>query len=105
MAQMTAQEAAALIARLESLASNPPREILLDDSLRRKLRESAKNFSIAMEMPGDTIHRLGNTALQVSMARVGKDTKLFEILAGSEHPMNCGELAKKTGFDPVLLGM
>jgi hypothetical protein len=37
------------------------------------------------------------------MARVGTDTKLFEIIAASDSPLTCGELAEKTGVDPVLM--
>jgi hypothetical protein len=60
MAQITADEASALVAKLESLTNNPPSEILKNDSLRRKLREASKNLSIAMEKPGDTVHRIAN---------------------------------------------
>jgi hypothetical protein len=61
MTQMSAQEATALIEKLEHLTENPSQDVLADSSIRRRLREAAKNFSIALEMPGDTVHRIGNT--------------------------------------------
>jgi hypothetical protein len=61
MSSLTVEEVTALIAKLESLTKNPPSSILSNDSLRRKLREAGKDFSIAMEAPGDTVHRIGNT--------------------------------------------
>lgn len=62
---MTIDEATALISRLEYLTKNPPEHVLADSSVRRKLREAAKNFSIALEMPGDTVHRIGNTVSKI----------------------------------------
>jgi hypothetical protein len=61
MTQMTVDEAKALIAKLEYFTENPPQDVLAVDSIRRSLREAAKNFGIALEMPGDTVHRIGNT--------------------------------------------
>ena len=60
MTQMTIEEATALISKLERLADSPPSDVIADSAMRRKLREAAKNLSIALEMPGDTVHRIGN---------------------------------------------
>jgi len=34
---------------------------LHDDGLRRRLREAGRKLGVAMEIPGDTIHRIINT--------------------------------------------
>lgn len=53
------EEVKALIAKLEQFTNAPPQDI--DDSTRIKLREASKNLSIAVEMHGDTVHRIGNS--------------------------------------------
>ena len=57
---MTVEEAMTLANKLESLAERPHPGVTADSSVRMRLREAAKNFSIALEMPGDTVHRIGN---------------------------------------------
>jgi hypothetical protein len=52
------EEIHALIAKLEQFADAPPKNI--DNSTRIKLREASKNLSIAVEIHGDTVHRIGN---------------------------------------------
>jgi len=48
-----------LIAKLEQFTDAPPQGI--NDSTRIKLREASKNLSIAVEIHGDTVHRVGNS--------------------------------------------
>jgi hypothetical protein len=36
------------------------------------------------------------------MAKVGVDTKLFEVLVASGVPLSSEEVAEKTGIEPVL---
>jgi hypothetical protein len=54
-----AEEVKALIAKLEQFTNAPPKDI--DDSTRIQLREASKNLSIAVEIHGDTVHRIGNS--------------------------------------------
>ncbi|KAF2688309.1 S-adenosyl-L-methionine-dependent methyltransferase [Lentithecium fluviatile CBS 122367] len=56
----------------------------IDDSIRIKLREASKNLSNAMEIHSDTVHRIGYSALQLYMARVGYDSMLWTDLAESK---------------------
>jgi hypothetical protein len=42
-------------------------------------------------------------AMQLYMARVGYDSKLWTVLAESESPLSLAHIAEKTGFDPLLL--
>lgn len=60
MSQLSVEDAETLLSKLESLTNDPPSELLKNDALRRKLREAAKNASIALEIPGDTMHRITN---------------------------------------------
>jgi hypothetical protein len=60
------EEIQALIAKLEQLTNAPPKDI--DDSTRIKLREASKNLSIAVEIHGDTVHRIGNSVRQPARA-------------------------------------
>ena len=51
-------DALLLLQQLEELTENPPSHVMNNDKLRIKLRDAARNFSIAMETEGDTIHRI-----------------------------------------------
>ncbi|KAI1372862.1 putative sterigmatocystin 8-O-methyltransferase precursor [Hypoxylon crocopeplum] len=99
------EEADALAAKIEAIIDNPQfSEEICDDTVRRRLREAGKKLSLSMEAPGDTIHRISNTPLQLGLARIGVETRLFEILAESDgHALCNGELAHKTSVDPVLM--
>ncbi len=57
----------ALVQQLEILTKNPPHDVLADDAVRRKLRDAARNLSIAMETPGDTVHRIGSLVVNLSL--------------------------------------
>jgi demethylsterigmatocystin 6-O-methyltransferase len=41
--------------------------------------------------------------MQLYMAKVGYDSQLWKVLAESESPLSLDQIAKKTGFDPLLL--
>jgi hypothetical protein len=63
------QEVEALIAKLKTFTDAPPQNI--DNSTRIKLREASKNLSIAVEIHGDTVHRIGNSVCSNGVARGG----------------------------------
>lgn len=102
MASISAGEAEALVQKLEQLSENPPAAILENDSLRRRFREAAYGASVAVQWPSDSVHLIAYGALYSSMARIGVDTKLFEILAASPTPLSSEEVAEKTGIELVL---
>lgn len=55
-------EALALAERIEQIVNRTDLTVnLYDDNLRRRLREAGRQLSLAMEAPGDTIHRINNT--------------------------------------------
>ncbi|GKZ28714.1 hypothetical protein AbraIFM66950_011781 [Aspergillus brasiliensis] len=102
----TLAEATALVESIERIVNSPQVIIdLQDDSLRRRLREAGRKLSLSMEVPGDTIHRIAYAPMQVGLARVGVDTRLFEILCeeGNHRVVGHAQLASKTGVDPVLM--
>ncbi|MCJ1245385.1 hypothetical protein MMC30_002589 [Trapelia coarctata] len=104
MASPSTLDVSALLRQVETITKNPPSTLLADESARRKLRDAARNLSIAMEAPGDTIHRIGTLRLQSAMARIGIALKLFDILANSDAvPLSSNALAEKTNVDPVLM--
>lgn len=59
---LSTEEALALAERIENALNCPdPASNLGDDNIRRRLREAGRKLSLAMEAPGDTIHRINNT--------------------------------------------
>ncbi|EER29453.1 sterigmatocystin 8-O-methyltransferase precursor, putative [Coccidioides posadasii C735 delta SOWgp] len=95
----------ALSERIETVLSNPQAVTdLQDDGLRRRLRDAGRKLSLAMEAPGDTIHRIAYAPMQLALARVGIDIRLFDILSeGNGSSFTHEELAKKTKVDIVLM--
>ncbi|KAL8919505.1 MAG: hypothetical protein Q9172_004959 [Xanthocarpia lactea] len=90
---------------MESLIDSPQAMPGLqeDDSLRRRLREAARKLSLATEAPADTIHRIAYAPLQLGLARVGVDVRLFEILSQNDgSSFTNKELAHKTKVDPSV---
>ncbi|KAI1140004.1 putative sterigmatocystin 8-O-methyltransferase precursor [Hypoxylon sp. FL0543] len=98
-------EAQAFLEKIQGIIAQPEQIFELhDDSLRRKLREAGWMLSLAMEAPGDTVHRISNTPLQLALARIGVEKRVFEILAGGDgHIFTNAELAHQSGIDPVLM--
>ncbi|KAK2834887.1 hypothetical protein FQN49_006813 [Arthroderma sp. PD_2] len=77
-----------------------------DDGLRRRLRDAGRKLSLAMESPGDTVHRIAYEfkPMQLALAQVGVDIRLFEILSKSETSVFSSEaLAEKTNVDVALM--
>ncbi|KAI2613378.1 putative sterigmatocystin 8-O-methyltransferase precursor [Hypoxylon sp. NC1633] len=95
----------ALLEKIEGVIDNPQVACTVqDDSIRRRLREAGRKLSLLMEAPGDTIHRISNTPLQLVLARIGVETRLFETLAKSGgRSLSNRELAQNTGIDSVLM--
>ncbi|KAI0183316.1 S-adenosyl-L-methionine-dependent methyltransferase [Xylaria flabelliformis] len=101
----TSEDARELADKLEQINSYP--NILShvkDESTRRRLREAGRKLSISMEAPGDTLHRIMKTPIQLSMAQVGIETHAFEILSQNDGTfLTCEELAQRANVDPVLM--
>lgn len=99
---MSTEEVESLVHKLEQLAENVPSVILENDSLRRRFREASHNASVAVQTPSDSVHLIAYGALYSSMARIGVDINLFELLAKSSRPLTTEEVSKKTGADLIL---
>lgn len=62
----TKGEAQSLIEKIEAVIKQPQAILdLQDDAIRRKLREAGRKLSLAMEAPGDTVHRVSNTVCSI----------------------------------------
>lgn len=99
---MSKEEAETLVQRLENLRENPPSAILENEELRRRFREAAYGVSLSVHTPSDSVHLIAYGALYSSMARIGVDTKLFELLVSSAAPLSSEGVSEKTGIDLVL---
>ncbi|PVH96624.1 S-adenosyl-L-methionine-dependent methyltransferase [Periconia macrospinosa] len=102
MSQMSSNEAEALVRQLEELSENPPPAIMENTELRRRFREASNAASLAVHWPSDSVHLIAYGSLYVSLARIGIDTKLFEVLAASSQPLTSEEIAQQTGIEIVL---
>ncbi|KAI1179887.1 S-adenosyl-L-methionine-dependent methyltransferase [Nemania sp. FL0916] len=98
-------KASALTESLEAFVAESSGSLdSLDPEIRRKLSEAARKVNRVTEATGDTVHRIIHTPLELSLAAVGVETRLFEILVEhKEEPTTTAELASKTKIDPVLL--
>ncbi|KAI1120532.1 putative sterigmatocystin 8-O-methyltransferase precursor [Nemania abortiva] len=101
----SADEAVALAERIENVINLPdPIANVGDDNARRRLREAGRKLSLAMEEPGDTMHRINNTPLQLVLARTGVDARIFSILTSAQGSgLTNEELADKCDVDPFLM--
>ncbi|KAI1387835.1 S-adenosyl-L-methionine-dependent methyltransferase [Hypoxylon trugodes] len=97
-------DAASLATRLEGLIDEVQKnsESLKEDD-RQRLFDATKRLSWALETPGDTVYRVIHGHLQLAMAFIGVDTKLFDILSKTDGTATIAELAGKTKMDPALL--
>ncbi|POS70288.1 O-methyltransferase [Diaporthe helianthi] len=104
MAQITAEEALTLAAKIEAIASNPASiHGLQNDLPRERLREAGRKLSHAMEIPIDTARRLQATPLELPAALIGVEKGIFSALVSQSGTTSISELSEKTRIDPVLL--
>ncbi|KAK7752639.1 hypothetical protein SLS62_005408 [Diatrype stigma] len=103
---ITQQDAAELTGKLEAISINPDLILALDnDATRRRLCEAARKLSYALEAQGDTVWRVEMSPLELVLARIGVQTKIFEVLSNEpEGSTLCNEeVAQKSDVDPALL--
>lgn len=76
----------------------------IDERSRLKLQDNLRGAAENMETPNDTMLRLFNAGLEVSVAKVGVDLGLFKALAATEGSLGVDDfVAKQPGADPMLL--
>ena len=109
-----------LISALKSLRSLP----IPEGPLRKDLYDAMRALLPAIEEAQDTINRIAYTVaiqcrkgvlsilyvlrkmiqpLQLTIAKVGSDLQIFEILSKSRSPMSTVELSRATNADQILL--
>ncbi|KAI1407192.1 putative sterigmatocystin 8-O-methyltransferase precursor [Hypoxylon sp. FL1857] len=98
-------EAYVLLGKIQRIIAQPELVFRLqNDAIRRALREAGRKLSLSMEAPGDSVHRITNTPLQLSLARIGVEKRIFDILAeGNGQVLTNDELARQSSIDPVLM--
>ncbi|KAI1123504.1 S-adenosyl-L-methionine-dependent methyltransferase [Nemania abortiva] len=98
-------EALALANRLEEFLSGSLGDLRsLDGETRHKLSEAARKVNFATESAGDTLNRIIYSPLQLPLAFIGLETRLFEILVEHERGgATNAELASMTKVDPALM--
>ncbi|KAF2968701.1 hypothetical protein GQX73_g4910 [Xylaria multiplex] len=98
-------EALDLVGRLEALLNGASGDLSsMDPGARLKLSEAARRVNLATEALGDTIHRVMLSPLQLPLALIGMETRLFEILVEQEgKAAKTTELATMTKTDPALI--
>lgn len=94
-----------------------------NEAARKKIIQQLQDLSFALESPDDVMARMtyrvriiftqhfrtvANTIisqhLEVAVARIGCDLKIFNLLAASGKPMSLEQLEQETGAAPVSLG-
>lgn len=65
---MTLPDPKALLEQLEALAKQPSLEGFAEEGIRQRLREATRQISVALETPGDVVHRIANTVQYPSCA-------------------------------------
>ena len=88
----------ALFSQIKTLAGSA------DEAGRRTLLDALVGLQNELEAPTDTLSRLYGLHLVPTVARIGVDLKIFELLADGDKPQDLEILAKKTGAAPILLG-
>ncbi|KAL8842374.1 MAG: hypothetical protein Q9176_002763 [Flavoplaca citrina] len=76
----------------------------IDERSRLKLQDNLRGAAENMETPNDTMLRLFNANLEVTVAKVGVDLGLFKALASTEGSLSIDDfVARHPGADPILL--
>ncbi|KAH8732613.1 S-adenosyl-L-methionine-dependent methyltransferase [Phaeosphaeriaceae sp. PMI808] len=94
-----------LAAQIESILQDPEGTLaqIEDEETRRRLVQGGRKLAVSLESPRETFRRIGYSHMQLPLAIVGIQTKLFSTLAAEPRPFKIGELTGKTGVDGTLL--
>ncbi|PQE06880.1 Trichodiene oxygenase protein [Rutstroemia sp. NJR-2017a BVV2] len=74
-----------------------------DEGTLRRLSEAGRKLAVSLEQPRDTLRRIGYSHLQLPLALVGVETKLFSTLAAEPRAFSIAELTERTGMEGSLL--
>ncbi|KAF2677132.1 S-adenosyl-L-methionine-dependent methyltransferase [Lentithecium fluviatile CBS 122367] len=94
-----------LLAEIEALASNPPKDLVDDTELRTKLYNACSAARSALERPTELVVRvLLSLPVESAMVNTALDLELFPLLqAGDGEPKSLASLSTATGADQILL--
>ncbi|KAL8723149.1 MAG: hypothetical protein Q9225_000490 [Loekoesia sp. 1 TL-2023] len=75
----------------------------LDERSRLQLQDSLRGAAENIETANDTMLRLFNASLEVSVVKIGCDLGLFKALAATHESISVDDFSLFTGADPLLL--
>ncbi|KAI0179286.1 S-adenosyl-L-methionine-dependent methyltransferase [Hypoxylon sp. FL1284] len=75
----------------------------LSDDARHRLSEAARKLRVSTEGTLDSVHRIIQASMQLPLACIGMDTKLFDVLTNIEGTATVAELAEETKVEPALM--
>ena len=75
----------------------------LDERSRLQLQDSLRGAAENMETANDTMLRLFNANLEVTVVKIGCDLGLFKALAATNGSISVDKFSAQTGADPLLL--
>ena len=65
--------------------------------------DGMRDLQLKLETPHDANYRLTNSYVEVTVARIAEDLRLYQTLSESDQPLTVAELSAKTGAAPLLL--
>lgn len=75
----------------------------LDERSRLQLQDSLRGAAQNIETANDTMLRLFNANLEVSVVKIGCDLGLFKALVATDGSISVDQFSAKTGADSLLL--
>ncbi|KAB5566225.1 O-methyltransferase [Coniochaeta sp. 2T2.1] len=75
-----------------------------DEATRLRMQDTLHRVAEEMETPHDTMLRLLNSNLEITIVKAALDMGIFKRLAESPSPLSVKILAASSGADPLLLG-
>ncbi|KAI1372125.1 hypothetical protein F4677DRAFT_274912 [Hypoxylon crocopeplum] len=74
------------------------------EASRLHTQDTLRSLAEKMETPHDTMLRMFNSALEISVVKAAFDLNIFKRLSESEYPMSVKALSAPTNADPLLVG-
>ncbi|OTA95598.1 hypothetical protein M434DRAFT_20167 [Hypoxylon sp. CO27-5] len=91
-----AADAVTLTNKIETLIDEvQSKATSLSEDDRYRVSEAARKLSMGLETPGDTVLRVTSSPLQLPLACIGVETRLFEVLSEIDSTATIAELAER----------
>ena len=75
----------------------------MDERSRLQLQDSLRGAAENMETAYDTLLRMFNAHLEITVVKIGSDLGLFKALATTSDSVGIDKIAAQTGADPSML--